>query len=179
MLICTSDLHAYVHTYIHSVKTDVHSSSYHVVTCIATVYIYWGWYTVRFFWLLCVHIYAVLCIEVHVALESSNCDSGISDQLEYICNHNGKDPRRIILRCCTNPTPCVGWTAEWWYKDPTKSNSFFQKYQQIEDSKTASVYVNNSNHPIRYRCTISGSHDCKQGSGHVDIQEGTYMYIIL
>ena len=70
----------------------------------------------------------------------------------------------------------MGWTAEWWYKDPSKSNSTFQRYQQTEDSTTVLVYVNNTNHPIRYRCIISASPECEQGSGYIDIQEGTHMH---
>ena len=112
-------------------------------------------------------------------MEPSDCDDQAppseADEPVYVCISDEKDSKKIILHCCTNSRPCIGWTGEWWYRDASDPNSSFKKY--LAASQSAWVYVNDTDYPIRYLCNITSSHECEKGSGYIDIQRGTIIFV--
>ena len=123
-------------------------------------------------------------MEVHVAMAPSDCDDGVSlkeaDKPVYVCSSDGEEPK-VLLHCCANPSPCLEWTGEWWYKNANNPESSFTKYLQT-NSKTVWVYVNNTDYPIRYLCNISSSlsydNRCEEGSGYINIQKGNIFLLV-
>ena len=113
-----------------------------------------------------------------MVMAPNDCDDGVSlkeaDEPVYVCSNNGKD-LQVLLHCCANPSPCLEWTGKWWYKIANNPESSFKKYQQTT-SKTVSVYVNNTDYPIRYLCSVTSSlsyvSTCDKGNGYIDIQKG-------
>lgn len=84
-----------------------------------------------------------LCVEVPVD------DSWVPGHgVYYVCSDNEEESMRVLLQCCPGHVPCIEWTSEWWYKDASTSNSTYQKYPQVEQSRTAWVYAINTDHPI-------------------------------
>ena len=120
-------------------------------------------------------------MKVYIAVSPRDCDDEVSlketDKPMYVCSSDGKDPR-VLLHCCANPSPCLEWTSEWWYKNAINPEDSFKKYLQTT-SKTAWVYVNSTDYPIRYLCNITSRlphhNRCKEGSGYIDLQKGTML----
>ena len=132
-------------------------------------------------WMVLFHV--ALCVEVYVSMGSNECDGRMpynqADMPVYVCSSDEEKSRMITLQCCTNPTPlCIESSSEWWYKHVNKLNGTFQKYQEVDSTNLAPVYINNTDHPIRYLCTISASYGCEGGSGYIDIQGGIYLKYI-
>lgn len=118
------------------------------------------------------------CLKVYVTV-GSDCDDVPNMPVYYACSNDKEMSDRILLRCCTDRSPCIEWTSEWWYKNATESDGDYKKYPQIEHSKTAWVYVNNTYYPIRYLCNISSMYRCEAGSGYIDVQRGIVILVII
>lgn len=58
-------------------------------------------------------IYAASCVEeVFAVMEPSGCHDRVPDQMDvpvYVCSNDEEGSRVIVLQCCSDPIPCVGW----------------------------------------------------------------------
>ena len=66
------------------------------------------------------------------------------------------------------------WNGEW-YKSSNNST------QYLGEGRSLWIYVNNTQHPVKYICNVNSSSECEGGSGSIDILKGTHYqeYIII
>ena len=66
------------------------------------------------------------------------------------------------------------WNGEW-YKSSNNST------QYLGEGRSLWIYVNSTQHPVKYICNVNSSSECEGGSGSIDILKGTHYqeYIII
>ncbi|XP_065892604.1 uncharacterized protein [Dysidea avara] len=104
-----------------------------------------------------------LSAEIPIAV-NADCDKNTQPSSSYITKCSDQISERVTLQCCLRH--CVEWNGEW-YKSSNNST------QYLGEGRSLWIYVNSTQHPVKYICNVNSSSECEGGSGSIDILKGS------